>query len=101
MTAAATSARPRGLGRFKLGTLERRNLRWGLLFISPWLFGFIALSVFPILYTFYLSLTRYTGFRSPTLIGFSNYPAMRNDPDFWKAAYNTLYYTVLAAPIGL
>jgi multiple sugar transport system permease protein len=71
------------------------------LFISPWAFGFIALGVFPILYTFFLSLTRYTGFRSPTLIGFNNYTTMWNDPDFWKAAYNTLYYTVLAVPIGV
>jgi len=101
MTAAATSVKPRSVGRFRLGTLERRNLKWGLLFISPWAFGFIALGVFPILYTFFLSLTRYTGFRSPTLIGFTNYTTMWNDPDFWKAAYNTLYYTVLAVPIGV
>jgi multiple sugar transport system permease protein len=101
MTAAATSVAPRRVSRFRLGTLERRNLRWGLLFISPWLFGFITLGIFPILYTFYLSLTRYTGFRAPVLIGFANYPAMWNDPDFWKSAYNTLYYTALAVPVGV
>jgi multiple sugar transport system permease protein len=101
MTAAATSVKPSRPSRFGLGTLERRNLKWGLIFISPWLFGFITLGIFPILYTFYLSLTRYTGFRSPVLIGFANYPAMWNDPDFWKSAYNTLYYTALAVPVGV
>jgi multiple sugar transport system permease protein len=85
----------------KLGAIERRNLRWGLLFISPWLFGFIALGVFPILYTFFLSLTRYSGLRDPILIGGANYERMVGDPLFWKAAYNTLYYTLLAVPIGV
>jgi len=45
MTAAATSAGRSRSPRLKLGAIERRNLRWGLLFISPWLFGFLALGV--------------------------------------------------------
>lgn len=84
----------------RFGPIERRNLRWGLLFISPWLFGFLALGIFPILYTFYLSLTRYSGLRDPILIGGQNYQRMAADPQFWTAAYNTLYYTLLAVPIG-
>jgi multiple sugar transport system permease protein len=84
-----------------LGQIERHNLRWGLLFISPWLVGFLLLGVFPILYTFYLSLTRYSGLRTPIFIGVQNYQRMAADPLFWKAAYNTLYYTLLAVPIGV
>jgi multiple sugar transport system permease protein len=97
-----SDAAPRGrFGRPRMGALERRNLRWGLLFISPWLFGFLALGVFPILYTFYLSLTRYSGLRDPIFLGFANYQRMAADPQFWKATYNTLYYTLLAVPIGV
>ena len=96
--AAINAQRP---SRFHMGALERRNLRWGLLFISPWLFGFIVLGIFPIVYTFYLSLTRYSGIRDPVLIGTRNYERMVSDPLFWKAAYNTLYYTLLAVPIGV
>ena len=84
-----------------MGPIERRNLRMGLLFISHWLFGFLALGVFPIVYTFYLSLTRYSGLRDPTFIGVANYQRMAADPQFWKAVYNTLYYTLLAVPIGV
>jgi multiple sugar transport system permease protein len=98
MTAPA-AARP--TGRFRLGVVERRNLRWGLFFISPWLFGFIALSIFPILYTFYLSLTRYSGIRDPIFIGIQNYQRLTSDPLFFKSAYNTLYYTLLAVPVGV
>ncbi len=99
MTAPAIAqVRP---SRFRMGVIERRNLRWGLLFISPWLIGFIALSIFPIVYTFFLSLTRYSGLREPVLIGTANYNRLAADPLFWKAAYNTLYYTLLAVPIGV
>lgn len=88
-------------GRFDLGKVERRNLRWGLLFISPWLIGFLVFGVFPILYTFYLSLTRYSGLKAAVFIGGANYTRLVGDPLFWKSAYNTLYYTILAVPIGV
>ncbi len=101
MSEASPAVRRRRLDRPRVGPIERRNLRWGLLFISPWLFGFLALGVFPILYTFYLSLTRYSGLRDPILIGGANYQRMAADPLFWKAAYNTIYYTLLAVPIGV
>jgi multiple sugar transport system permease protein len=100
MTAAATTARPRP-SRLRLGKIERRNLRWGLLFISPWLIGFIIFGILPIIYTFVLSLTRYSGLAEPTFIGVANYPRMAADPLFWKSAYNTLYYTLLAVPVGV
>jgi multiple sugar transport system permease protein len=87
--------------RLRLGPMERRNLKWGLIFISPWLFGFIVFGIFPILYTFYLSLTRYSGIKAPVFIGIANYQRMAADPLFLKAAYNTLYYTLLAVPIGV
>ena len=61
MAVAPAAIKPDAPVASRLGALERRNLSWGLLFISPWLFGFIFLGVFPILYTFYLSLTRYSG----------------------------------------
>ena len=101
MAVAPAAIKPKRRARFRLGRLERRNLKWGLVFISPWLFGFIVLGVFPILYTFYLSLTRYSGIRAPIFIGIQNYQRMAGDPLFVKAAYNTLSYTLLAVPIGV
>jgi multiple sugar transport system permease protein len=101
MTADARPIRRDRGSRRTLGSIERRNLRNGLLFISPWLFGFLVLGVFPILYTFYLSLTRYSGLKEPIFIGTQNYERMLGEPMFWKALYNTFYYTLLAVPIGV
>ena len=80
---------------------DRRNLRNGILFISPWLFGFVAFQIYPICYSLYLSFTRYSGFGNATFVGLGNFQRLLRDPLFWKAAYNTLYYTVLAVPLGV
>jgi multiple sugar transport system permease protein len=81
---------------------QRRSLIVGLLFISPWIIGFLAFQIYPICYTLYLSFTSYTGFGSPQWIGLQNYVRMfTQDPLFWTSLYNTLYYTILAVPIGL
>ena len=79
---------------------ERRNLVKGLLFISPWLVGFVVFLLYPILYTVRISFTRYSGFGIPEQIGLDNYRQILNDDLFWISVYNTLYYTALAVPIG-
>jgi len=89
------------LDRFRLTRKERRNLIVGLLFISPWLVGFVVFLVYPIVYTIRISFTRYSGLGIPEWVGLENYRRMVNDDSFWTAVYNTLYYTGLAVPIGV
>ena len=86
--------------RSRLTRRERRNLVVGLLFISPWLVGFVAFLLYPILYTIRISFTRYSGFGEPTWTGLENYHRLARDDVFWTALYNTLFYTGLAVPIG-
>ena len=88
------------LNRFRLTKREWKNLGMGLAFISPWLIGFCVFLVYPIYYTIRISFTKYTGFGEAKWIGLENYRDMINDEVFWKAIYNTLYYTLLAVPVG-
>jgi len=85
---------------FGLTRKEWQSLGIGLLFISPWLIGFVAFLLYPLLYTLRISFTRYSGFGEATWIGWGNYERMFQDDLFWKSLYNTLYYTGLAVPIG-
>lgn len=73
----------------------------GLLFISPWIFGFLAFMVYPIVFSLYLSFSQYSGFSSPVWIGLDNYTQLLGDDVFWKSLYNTVYYMVLAVPFGI
>jgi len=84
-----------------LTRLEKRNLRNGLLFISPWLIGFLGLQIYPIVYSFYLSLTEYNGFLKGTFIGLGNFLELTRDPLVVKTAANTLYYAGYAVPVGI
>ena len=97
---SATPIRPAPFGRLRLTRKQRRNLVVGLLFISPWLFGFLAFLIYPIIYTLRISFTDYTGFGEPIWVGLDNYRNLLADELFWTSLYNTLYYTALAVPIG-
>ena len=81
---------------------ERRNLRNGLLFVSPWLLGFLLLTLYPLLSSLYYSFTRYDLLRAPIWIGLQNYREIFiEDPLFKQVAYNTVYYVGLSAPLGV
>jgi multiple sugar transport system permease protein len=91
----------KGRAPLSLTKTDRRGLALGLLFISPWIAGFLAFLVYPIVYSFRLSFTRYSDFGKPVSIGIANYTRILTDQLFWQALYNTLYYTALAVPIGI
>ena len=47
--------------RRKLTRMERHNLRVGLLFISPWIVGFIIFTLYPMVMSLYYSFTDFKG----------------------------------------
>ena len=87
--------------RFKLTRAERRNLRTGLLFISPWLVGFFAFTLYPALASLYYSFTDFKILQSPHWIGLNNYAELFRDPLFWKSLGNTLYLTLIGVPLAV
>jgi len=87
--------------RFWPTRLERKQLLVALIFVGPWIIGFLAFTLYPILYTIRLSFTRYDGFNDPRWIGLDNYRRFLDDDRFSQALWNTLYYTGLAVPIGV
>ena len=80
---------------------EKRNLRLGLLFCSPWLIGLLVFQLYPIVASMYVSLCDYSVLEKATFIGLGNYADLMRDEVFWKALRNTLYYAVMALPLGL
>jgi multiple sugar transport system permease protein len=84
-----------------MNRLGRRNLRNGLLFALPWIIGFLILQIFPIFYSFFLSLTRYNGLGNPVFIGLGNFKTLFSDAMAGLASVNTLYYTFWLLPVGV
>jgi multiple sugar transport system permease protein len=82
--------------------MKRRSLFLGLLFISPWLIGFLLFTLYPLASSFYYSLTRYGLLNPPNFVGLRNYVQIfAEDPHFGTVAYNTVYYVGLGAPLGV
>jgi multiple sugar transport system permease protein len=69
--------------------------------LLPNFLGFFIFSLFPILAAFGLTLTDWNMVKLPQFVVLDNYAQAFNDPLFWQTAWNTVYYTVGAVPIGI
>jgi multiple sugar transport system permease protein len=73
----------------------------GYLFISPWLVGFFAFSVIPILMSLYFSFTNYDILASPVFSGIANFKRMATDTRFWNSLKVTFTYAFISVPLRL
>jgi multiple sugar transport system permease protein len=74
----------------------------GYVFILPFLIGFLAFIILPMLLSFGFSFTRYNILEKPTFIGLETYITMLTaDPKFWKTFGVTLYYVFFSVPLRL
>jgi multiple sugar transport system permease protein len=73
----------------------------GLLFILPWLIGFLIFVVYPLVASFYYSFTFYPILGRPQFSGLENYIFLANDRLFKTATYNTAYFAILSVPTGI
>lgn len=81
---------------------ETRNLITGLLFVSPWLLGFLIWTLYPLTSSLYYSFTRYDLVRPAIWIGLDNFREIfTDDPRFWTVVYNTFYYVGISVPLGV
>lgn len=62
----------------------------GYLFISPFFLVFFLFNAYPILFTLYLSMTRYKGFGEKVFIGADNFKLLFADPNLVTAFTNTI-----------
>jgi multiple sugar transport system permease protein len=84
-----------------LKTARRQNLFWTLLFLSPWLVGFVVLTAGPMLASLYLSFTEYDVLNPPRFVGIDNWIALFSDDRLIKSLWNTFFYTVLHVPLSM
>ncbi len=81
---------------------ERKEAISAFIFLSPFLVWMVFLMGGPILAAFFLSFCKWDILTPIQFVGFDNYKEMFfNDPRFWKALFNTAYFTFLSVPIGM
>ena len=77
--------------------------RAGFLFVLPWLFGFLVLTLGPILASLVLSFCDYDVLHPARFAGLSNYHALltRDRPLALKSLGNALYLAAFGIPLGM
>jgi multiple sugar transport system permease protein len=93
MTAAANvTAKPR------IRFAPTYDERTAFLFLAPLAAVLLAVAVFPILYSFYISLfsLKLTRPNRVPFVGLDNYTAVLSDPQFWLAVERTMLFSVMS-----
>lgn len=82
--------------------LEARRVAVGLFFIAPWIVGFLAFTLYPMIASFYYSLTSYDVISPPSFVGLANYRELFLHDELFRTGFkNTLYLAVFGVPIGI
>lgn len=75
--------------------MTKNHKNWGWLFVSPYIIGFLVFSLYPIVFSGYISFTDYDIFNPPKLVGLKNYINALNMPDLWMGFRNVFTYVLI------
>lgn len=86
-----------------------RRKRWSrysngtfYLFIAPWVLGFLALTVIPLVYALVVSFTNFDGISTHWhFIGLANYAELLSTSDTWFSLSRTLLYAIITVPLSV
>jgi multiple sugar transport system permease protein len=103
----STTATP-GLSwaRRRLSGFRERETWVAMLFILPWIVGFLTLTLGPMIFSAYYSFTNYgvqqiAGISPTKTVGFKNYRQIYDDPYIGTALKNTFEYALMMVPSRL
>lgn len=79
----------------------KSDRRWFFFFISPWLIGFLLLTVGPMIFSFFMSFTNWDLLTKMEFVGLENYKNLLHDDIFILAVKNTFKYAIISVPLNL
>jgi ABC-type sugar transport system permease subunit len=82
-------------------TLEQEQRLWGLIFLSPWIFGFLVFTLFPMAASLVFSFTDFTIGKEINWIGLANWQKLFSDPQTVNSLSVTIRFGLLALPITI
>jgi len=84
-------------------SLARREARWGYIFLSPWIVGFLAFSLIPMVATLVFSFTNIelNSNQPVQFVGLKNWQDMIADPQVAASLRVTLSFALLQLPLAV
>jgi multiple sugar transport system permease protein len=81
---------------------ERREFAWAYFFLLPTFFFLLVLTLFPIIYAFWISLHDWSLIpRDYPFVGLENYARALRDTVVVKSMTNTIIYTIVTVPVSM
>jgi len=85
--------------------MSRRELKFGVAMISPWLIGFSVFTLYPFCASFYWSFCHYDLLSVPRWVGLSNYRRLASElasgGTFARTLANTAYYALASISLSV
>lgn len=85
----------------RMSTQARKYTMYGIIFALPWMIGFLAFTVYPIIASIVYSFTDFNGFAIKEFVGVENYVRFFTDEKSLKSLWNTLYMCVFSLPANI
>jgi multiple sugar transport system permease protein len=81
----------------------QREVKWGLLFLSPWIIGFLAFTLLPMVASLIFSFTNFNPIHpdETRFIGLANYQLLISDPQLINAISVTLRFALISVPLSI
>lgn len=87
-------------GGFKPQRTKKRS--WDVLFVMPWLIGFLLFTLIPFAFSFYISFSKFNMLGDPKWIGIKNYlDSFTKDPYTVHSLVVTLKYMLVSVPLRM
>ena len=80
---------------------QKHEAKWAYIFIAPIVVGTLIFSIYPIIYSFYMSLTDWTGLSAASFVGLQNFIDLFRTEKFYLELRNTVVYAIVTVPVAL
>ena len=90
-------------GPLRLKPLARREARWGYTFLLPWIIGFLAFTLIPMIVSLAFTFTNVNLAQTEPLafVGLKNYQQLFGDSQTWQSLAVTFRFAALNLPIAI
>jgi multiple sugar transport system permease protein len=85
----------------KRQTLEAKQRLWGWVFLSPWIFGFLAFTLFPMLASLVFSFTDFRVGQPIIFVGLRNWERLFTDANTANSLAVTFRFALISVPITI
>lgn len=91
------------LRRRGMSPLARREARWGVFFVAPWIVGFLLFTLIPMVATLVFTFSNVNLAQDEPLrfVGLDNYAKLLSDPQTWESLTVTFKFALIAVPVAV